>query len=158
MGFIATEPLPVKNDPDQERVVSDEWFPAIVLADMRTAMRLDGTVTAARLKTAVHGAVMQVNQELHAWQMVQKEAGYAALADVPASTIDHRSVLIEHYLRAVYYLGTAELHAQYRDFDSTHTGIQHAVELESRIDEDRRLARQALRAILHKTPIMVELI
>ncbi len=158
MGFIATEPLPVKNDPDQESVISDGWFPAIVLADMRAAMRLDGTVTAVRLKAAVHGAVMQVNQELYAWQKVQKEAGYAALADVPAPTIDHRSVLIEHYLRAVYYLSAAELHAQYRDFDSTHTGVQHAVELESRIDEDRRLARQALRAILHKTPITVELI
>lgn len=157
MDFIATEPLQ-HTLPDEDRVISDGWFPNIDLVQMRAVMRLDGTVTPIRLKTAVQGAVIQVNQELHTWQKTQQEAGYRSLASIPASTIDKQSVWVWHYVRAVAHLSLAQLQSQYRDFASTHKGEQHAQELENQMDEERRLARCAIRAILQKTAITAELI
>ncbi len=158
MDFIATEPLCENPAHAEDTVISDGWFPDIDLVQMRAVMRLDGTVTSIRLKTAVQGAVINVNQELHAWQQTQKEEGFTSLSSIPSSTIDGQSILVWHYVRAVFHWGVAELQSQYRDFSSTHTGVEHAQNLESRIDEERRLARCALRALLQKTAITAELI
>jgi hypothetical protein len=156
MDFIATEPLCDHHAPTEDIVSSDGWFPDIDLVQMRAVMRLDGTVTPIRLKTAVQGAVIQVNQELHTWQHTQQEADFTSLASIPSSTIDGQSILVWYYVRAVSHLSIAELQSQYRDFASTHKGCEHAEGLESRIEEERRLARCALRALLHKTAITVE--
>ncbi len=158
MDFIATEPLCENPAPTEDTVISDGWFPNIDLVQMRAVMRLDGTITPIRLKTAVQGAVIQVNQELHAWQQTQQEAGFTSLAHIPSPTIDGQSILVWYYVRAVSHVSVAELQSQYRDFASTHKGCEHAEGLESRIEEERRLARCALRALLQKTAITAELI
>ena len=72
-------------------IENDGWFPDVTLADMRDAMRLDGTVTDARLVQAVVDAILNVNRELAQWQGQHAQAGIAALADVPATRINRES-------------------------------------------------------------------
>ena len=104
-------------------IENDGWFPDIALADMRDAMRLDGTVTDARLVQAVVDAILQVNRELADWQSQHAQAGIAALVDVPATRINRESRLLAQYRRAVYSTAKADLIERYRDYDSTATSL-----------------------------------
>jgi hypothetical protein len=155
MSFIATEdtatPLP-------DTLANASFYPDIDLQDLRDAMRLDGTVTPARLRHAAVEATASVNDELRAWRLTQQNAGHARLADVPAEKIDDDTVLVARYLRAVYCLTKANLTERYRDFDATHDGHARAAELESPIDDLRRDARWAITDILGTRRTSVELI
>lgn len=153
MDFIATAPAD-----STTTITNDGWFPAIDLCHLRAAMRLDGTVTDARLGEAVIAAVTSVNTELASWQTKQWLAGYCQLKEVPAAQVNHESVLLSHYRRAIYYVTKAELTEHYRDFDSTKSGRQQADELEPTIDTDRRTARWAIRDFLGLPHANMELI
>ncbi len=153
MDFIAAAPS------DKPIIIAnDGWFPDIEMSHLRAAMRLDGTVTDCRLVEAVIAAVTSVNTELARWQTKQQLAGYRQLKDVPAAQVNHESVLLSHYRRAIYALTKAELVEHYRDFDSTKSGHQQAGELEPTIDTDRRAARWAIRDLLGLPHANMELI
>ena len=110
MSFMALPPsnqpgtAPASPAPAASIIENDGWFPDILLTDMRDAMRLDGTVTDARLVQAVVDAILQVNRELADWQGKQAAAGITALVDVPAARINRESRLLAQYRRAVYSL------------------------------------------------------
>lgn len=70
-GFIATAPTA----PDEGQVTSDTFWPAISLADLRDTVRLDGTVTTARLKHAVIDAITSVNRDLADWRRAREAEG-----------------------------------------------------------------------------------
>lgn len=56
-SFVATaSPAPVASPVDGV-VTNDGWYPDVNLADMRDAMRLDGTVTAERIRHATRDVV-----------------------------------------------------------------------------------------------------
>lgn len=154
-GFIAAEPA--ATDPADE-IESGAFWPSVSVADLRETVRLDGTVTEARLRHATVDAIGSINRELAAWKDRQIDAGHATLNDVPAETIGGQSQLVGLYLRAVYATASAHLRERYRDFDSTGDGHQAADKLESPIDDLRRDARWAVRDILGVTRSTVELI
>lgn len=147
-SFIATAVpgTPAKQAP-AATLTNDGWFPDIDLADLREAMRLDGTVTHERLRPATLDAMATVNAELGSWQATQRTAGHADLASVPAPRLGGESTHVLRYRRAVYHLTRADLTEQYRAYDSTKTGGQKAEELEATIDESRRNARWAINGI-----------
>jgi hypothetical protein len=150
---------PDATPPAPELIVENvAWFPPIDLADMRGAVRLDGTVTHARLRSSVIDAIDQVNSELATWRATHQAAGIASLAELPADKIGGESVQLARYRRAVYCLARADLTEKYRDFDSTKSGAHDADERETTIDADRRNARNALNDMRGLSRITIELI
>jgi hypothetical protein len=158
-SFIAiagpTAPAPI----DASRTIkNDGWFCEIDLHELREAMRLDGTVSHERLRLAIVDAIASVNDELQEWQGVQRAAGYIDLASVTAALIDGVSSHVLRYRRAVYNLVRADLTEQYRSYDATKSGSQHAEELDATISESRRNVRWALNDIRGIARSTVELI
>jgi hypothetical protein len=68
MSLVATEPVRPPSDPAPDdggaKVESLPFWPVIVLADLRRAMRLDGQVTTDRLMSRTIEAVAHVNDQL----------------------------------------------------------------------------------------------
>lgn len=153
--IVTPEPAP----PAAELIVSNApWFPSIDLAHMRHAVRLDGTVTHARLRDAVIAAIDEVNRELSTWRALHQAAGVETLAELPADAIGAESVQLARYRRAVYYLARADVTEKYRDFDSTKSGAADAAELVTTIDADRRNARQSINDMRGVPRTTIELI
>lgn len=158
-SFIATAGATTPDVPaDAGRIENDGWFPDIDLADLRLAVKLDGTVTFERLRRAALDAIATVNADLGPWQATQRAAGYADLAAVPAPMIGGMSVQISRYVRAVYSLTHADVTEQYRGYDSTKSGGQKAEELEETICQSRRNARWAMNDIRGIRRSTIELI
>jgi hypothetical protein len=159
MPLIATEPTATTDTPaDSAIVTNDGFFPDIDLTKLRDTMRLDGTVTAERLRDAAIDAILSTNDDLTAWKAAQLAAGVEKMADAPAPKIGGESVQIARYRTAVYRLAKADLTERYRDFDATKSGSDDAVQLEGTIDTDRRAARWAIRGILGVSRVTVDLI
>src|SRR5690349_20277870 len=101
-------------------------------------MRLDGTVSADRLREALLAAVLGVNDQLADWKAVQVAAGFTTLEDVPAQAVASESRLVRLYRRAVACCAAADIAEQYRSFDATNSGNERADTLAPSIDELRR--------------------
>lgn len=142
----------------ERHVVSDTFWPAIVLAELRASMRLAGDVSADRLRAAVVAGVIAVNDELAAWQQAQLAAGYVRLTDVPAPRIDGRSRLAQLYARAVHCAAALEIGERYRSVDATAQGGQRADDMTPTLDELRRDLRHAISDLLGGRRVTVELI
>jgi hypothetical protein len=147
--------------PEVGSVENDGWYPDIVLQDMREKMRLDGTVTTARLIEAVVAAILHVNSQLRAWKLQQVGAGRASLAAVPADRVNRESQLVAHYRRAVYCWAKADLIERYRDYDSTASSLSDKKMMEALDNapgEQRRNAHWAIADIVGRPHVTVELI
>ena len=156
MSFLGTEPAPAADD--ETSLTNDGWFPAVDLAELRAAVRLDGTVTPARLRHAAVNAMASVNAELASYKEAQLYAGHADLANVPAAKIADESVQLQRYRRAVYGCVQADLIEHYRDFDTTGAGDKAAEKLELRLDDLRRDVRWAISDLVGRRRTTVELI
>lgn len=154
MSFIAVPPT----TPDEAVIENDGFFPDINPATARAQMRIDGTVTTERLTEALVDAMASVNADLDAWKLTHAAAGHATLADVPASSLNGISALVQRYLRAVRCLAAANLVERFRSFDTTNDGHLYADRLDATIDDLRRDARWAVRDILGQRRTTVELI
>lgn len=155
MSFVATTPPRFEHEPP---IANDGFWPDIDPAEARTRMRIDGTVTAARLRAALVEAIAATNAKLAAWQALQIAAGHATLAAVPAPSIDGTSAHAHRYQRAVACTAAANLIERHRSFDATNDGHQYADKLESPIDDLRRDAHWAIADILGRARTTVELI
>lgn len=145
-GFVVTANPPAKAE---EPIVSnDGWFPDMEPAKVRDACRLDGTVTAARLRPALVDAMLSVNEELQGFKAAQTEAGHATLAAVPATMVDGKSAKLLQYMRAVHYCLMADLAEAYRNMsnqpDSSGKAGHVLERLTVEIDEHRRKQRWAI--------------
>ncbi|WP_269633141.1 head completion/stabilization protein [Pelomonas sp. BJYL3] len=156
MSFLGTDTAPTAAD--EVSLTNDGWFPAIALAELRAAVRLDGTVTPARLRHAAVNAMASVNGELASYKEAQLQAGHAGLADVPAPQVAGESVQLQRYRRAVYACVQADLIEHYRDFDTTGAGDKAADKLELRVHDLRRDVRWAISDLVGRRRTTVELI
>lgn len=153
-GFIATAPTA----PDEGEIANSPFWPAISLADLRETVRLDGTVTTARLKHAVVDAITSVNRDLADWRSARQVEGHATLAAVPSEVINNESVHLHSYRRAVYAMTRANLLERYTDYSATGDGVKGADAKIISSDDLYRDARFAIRDILGTTHNTVELI
>ncbi|WP_288739583.1 head completion/stabilization protein [uncultured Rheinheimera sp.] len=155
MSFIAVQPSP----PSSGAVIKNSPFwPDVDLAQMREAVRLDGTVTEPKLQHAVTNAIIQINLDLAPWRLRQQAAGYEALQQVPADLVNEQSVYVSLYFRAVYCWAKANLIERYADFDSTAKGAKDAEDQNNTITDLYRDARFAIRDILGVSHVTAELI
>lgn len=163
-AFIANQP----NPPAQSVVgqtalpVLDDFYPAIDLAVLRTAIRIDGTVIAERLHAAASAAQLQLAAELaplkqagiwqHLWQLDPYNRA------TPITTKPTHSAAEALYLRAAHSLVAAEVADRYRGYDATAQGHQRADQIEPTADTLRRDARWAIRDLLGTPRTTVELV
>jgi len=139
---------------DAPTIANDGFFPDIDMA----AMRLDGTVTDARLRLAIVAAMLFVNRALTVWRAAQSAS---TLATVSATQIDGDSRLLALYRRAVYCTAKADLIERYRDYDSTASTLSDKKSMEW-LDhapaEQRRNAQWAIADLIGCPRMTVELI
>lgn len=151
-GFVAN------GTPGAEaEITSGDFWPAIDPVEIRASMRLDGAISEDRLRASLIAAIIEVNDDLDAWRL-EKGAGFATLADVPAPQIDQQSRLVLLYKRAVACATAAEVTERYRSYDATNTAQQRADDMTPSIDELRRDLRRAVRDFLGVPRVTVELI
>ena len=157
--------IPVTPAPRQTDAIkpigNDGFFPDINMPEMRDAMRLDSTVTDARLRPALVAAMLTVNAALNRWQQMKVAQGYATLASVPAVSIDDESHYVALYRRAVYSTAKADMFEAYRDYDTTASALTDKKNMEwmdTAPDVQRRNARWAISDILGTPRSTVELI
>ena len=153
-GFIANAPT----SPAEGEIDSSPFWPAISLPDLRDTVRLDGTVTTARLKHAVIDAITSVNRDLADWRRAREAEGVATLAAVPGEVINGESAYLHSYRRAVYAMTRANLLERYTDYSATGDGVKGADAKVVSSDDLYRDARFAIRDILGTTHNTVELI
>lgn len=153
-GFIATAPTA----PDEGEITSSPFWPAISLPDLRETVRLDGTVTTARLTHAVVDAITSVNRDLADWRSARQAEGHATLAAVQSEVINNESVHLHSYRRAVYAMTRANLLERYTDYSATGDSVKGADAKIVSSDDLYRDARFAIRDILGTTHNTVELI
>lgn len=128
---------------------------------MRDAIRLDGTVTDTRLRDATVAAIIHVNSEVKSLKASAIGAGNAHLADIPADQVDGKSILVAHYLRAVYCTAKADLIERYADYDTTATSLDDKKLvgfLANGHEDQRRNAQWAISDLLGRHHVTVELI
>lgn len=140
------------------RIGNADFWPDIDGGKLRDAMRIDSSVTDARLETAAVNAMLEANRELRSYRTKQQAAGYATLEDVPAEQINGESQWLYLYRRVIYCGALAELVERYKSYDATNSGEQKVTEEESSADQLRRDARKALRTILGISHATVELL
>ncbi len=158
-GFVS---LPAVAPAGPVAVENDGWWPDVVLADVRAAVKLDTTVTDDRLVDVAAAAVLFVNRELGAWRALAEAdpASPANLAAVPSVAIGGVSARVRLYLRAVQAETKAELDEGYRGADTA--GISNvqtrADALTPVIADSRRRSREAIRDFLGVPRVTVALI
>lgn len=148
-GGITSTAYPIGND---------TFWPDIDGQQLRAAMRIDSSVTDARLEVATINAMIEANRELAGYRAAQEADGVDKLADVPAPKIKGESQLLHLYRRVIHCGALAELIERYNSFDATNTGDQKVTEEQSSPDQLRRDARKALRTILGISHATVELL
>ena len=153
-GFIAN----ATTSPAEGEIDSSPFWPAISLPDLRDTVRLDGTVTTARLKHAVIDAITSVNRDLADWRRAREAEGVATLAAVPGEVINGESAYLHSYRRAVYAMTRANLLERYTDYSATGDGVKGADAKIISSDDLYRDARFAIRDILGTTHNTVALI
>ncbi|MFZ6875361.1 head completion/stabilization protein [Undibacterium sp. Di27W] len=161
-SFIANAPGGPANPSQPDNIITnDGFFPDLNVAAMRDAIRLDGTVTDARLIAATVDAIIFVNDQVKELKASALGAGHASLVAIPADQVNRQSVLISHYLRAVYCTAKADLIERYKDYDTTATSLDDKKLvgfLANGPDEERRNAQWAISNLLGRHHVTVELI
>lgn len=154
MSFVATGTTTTAGEP----IENNGFWPQIDPADFREAQRVDGTVTAPRVRDALVAAMIDANNRLRAWQQTQQQTGRTAIDDVPAPEHLPPGAYASLYRRAVYALAKANLIERYRDYDSTGAAHDRMVDLEGSVDDYRRDASWAIADIVGRGRTTVELI
>lgn len=154
---IGAPVAPVALSPEAS-VTNDGWFPSVDPAGLRRAQRIRDGVTPERLRAAIVGAIITVNNQLAVWQVAQTLAGRLSLGEVPGAVIDGRSRYVLLYERAIGAYTKAELVEGYRDTDITGAGERQIDAMDPAIGELRRTGVQAIRDMLGTTRVSVELI
>ena len=157
-GGCATSIIPPAPGAADAVVANDGWLPDVDAAAMRTLIRTRDSVTPERLREAILGAMITVGNDVAAWQRLQRDAGHASLAAVPAARLGGESRLVILYRRAVACLAKADLVESARDVDTTAAGDRKLDALDPTIDELRRDGRHAIRDLLGATRTTVALI
>lgn len=134
-------PAPEEGEP----LIENTYFwPDIDPLRIRELMRLEHTVTPARLREAIRMGIAESNAELHQFRARHMAAGFSCLAAVPAEKIDGESEKCFHYLRAVSAFASASVYERYRGYDASAKGDKKADAAEHTADTLWRDARWAI--------------
>lgn len=156
-GFIAGGLVPSDSVPDTH-INSNPFWPSIDLDKLRETLRIDSSVTPARLETAVVAAIIGVNRDLAKWRAARQAEAFTTLAGVPDDDRLTSAERVHLYVRAVECAAGAEVCERYRNYDSTASGTKKADETTPTIEDFRRDQRWAVRDFLGTSRTTVELL
>ncbi len=139
-------------------IKNSTFFPDIHLSDVREVMRLDGTVTYARLTTAVVEAMTFVNDCLRPLREEQQAHNVASMAEMAGEIINGSNIFITRYKRAVYCYAAANIQERYASFDLTREGEKKGEVFQDSINDLRRDGQLAIRDLLGVPRITAALI
>ncbi|MEN3258512.1 head completion/stabilization protein [Sodalis endosymbiont of Spalangia cameroni] len=131
-------------DDGQSAVSAGDFWPVVVLRDLRLAARITGGITTSRLMHVTTEAVAHVTDQLQDWQAHQTASGYSRLQAVPSAHINGESSKVYRYRRAVYAIARALVLEGYRDVDTTAKGDKAADALDAQRDDLWRDARWSI--------------
>ena len=143
------------------------FFPDIYLLDFQQRYKLDNGTAEERQINALQTAMMEVNEELMNpnardcgidWVNEQLNLGYCHLDAVPALKYGACSAKLHHYRTAIYARAKAELLERSPDVDTTRSGHDRADKLEETADKYLAEGRVALRQLMDKPRMTVDLI
>jgi Phage head completion protein (GPL). len=138
-------------------IQNDGFWPDIVMADVRAAVRLAGNITDERLRASLVASMIWANGELVGFKALRVSEGWEHAQDVGES-IDGHSILVQRYRRAVYCYTQADIADNYRQWDNTRAGDYRADFEDSAASTARRDANWAISDILGRGRSVVELI
>lgn len=149
MGFVANG----NTTPSQIIIKSDPFYPSIDLDHIRKIVRIDAVVTNDRLKQVIIEEVIDVNRLLISLQtQVEK------LSDLSKTMIDDLPDTDYLYLSAVANGVAAKVNENYRNYDSSNTGVKKAEQAEYTVDDYRRNKQWAIQQLKSENHTVVELI
>lgn len=150
MGFVSVNPVA------DETVITPAFMPNISVKDFSEAVKLDGTVTPARMKYALTDASLSVCRELKSWvATVINNYGVLTLAEYDLLDDTDKSF---SFKKAVYNTAKAKLTEHYRDYDTGKDATARSQELTPQIDTCYRDARNAIADIKDEPHSTIELI
>lgn len=149
MGFVANG----NTTPSQIIIKSDSFYPSIDLDHIRKIVRIDGAVTNDRIKQVIIEEVIDVNRLLISLQTQVKK-----LSDLSKTMIDDLPDTDYLYLSAVANGVAAKINENYRNYDSSNTGVKKAEQAECTIDDYRRNKHWAIQQLKGENHTVVELI
>ena len=121
-------------------------------------MRLDGTVTYARLTTSVVEAMAFVNDCLRPLREEQQARNITSMAEMAGEVINGSNIFITRYKRAVYCYAAANIQERYASFDLTREGEKKGEIFQDSINDLRRDGQLAIRDLLGVPRITAALI
>lgn len=149
MGFVANG----NPTPQHEKISTNAFFPDVSINDIRDIVKIDGSVTDARLKQAIFEEIIDVNRLLVS--LVQPDTNLTQLSKNKVNEKTDTEIL---YFSAISNGVAAKVCEKYRGYDSTNTGNKRADDLTLTIDEYRRNKHWAIQQLLKQNQTTIELI
>ena len=149
MGFVANG----NNTPSHIQIKSDPFYPIILLDQIRKIVRIDSAVTNDRLQQTIIEEVIDVNRLL---KNLKNRA--TVLSDLSTTEINDQPETDYLYLSAVANGVAAKINENYRNYDSSNSGVKKAGEAEYTVDDYRRNKQWAILQLLGENHSVVELI
>ncbi len=150
MGFSAVNPV------SDDVVTTPPFMPNLSVRVFSEAMKLDGTVTPARMKYALTDAANDVCRELKGWTAnALHEHGVLTLAEYDLAQDTDKCF---SFKKAVYNFAKAKLTEHYRDYDTGRDATSRSKELTPTIDSCYCNARNAIADIKDEPHSTIELI
>lgn len=136
-----------------ESISANAFFPEILINDIRDIVKVDTSVTDARLKQAVFEEIIDVNRLLAG--LIEPNSTLVKQSTQSIGGKTDKEIL---YFSAVSNGVSAKVCEKYRGYDSSNTGNKRAEDLTLTIDEYRRNKHWAIQQLLHQNQTTVELI
>lgn len=149
MGFVANG----NTTATHEVFRTNTFFPEVSMHEIREIIKVDGSVTDARLKQVVFEEIVDVNRLLD--QIIQPNISLRELSKTEINGKSDREIL---YFSAISNGVAAKVCEKYRGYDSTNTGNKRAEDLTLTIDEYRRNKHWAIQQLIGKNQATVDLI
>lgn len=155
---ILAAPLATALAPPPELIEADGWWPAVDVAEIRRAYRIDQAISPERLREALIAGMAYCIGELTSWRAAREAEGYQSLAAVPAVQIEGVSVKVHAWRRAVASQAKSELVETMLDYDATASGTRALAATDPTILQLRRDAAHAIADIAGRARVRCELI
>ena len=158
--FNSTPVIPAAGQSPQGGIIAcGPFWPDLDLDGLRLSLRVDQSVTPARLRDVARNAVLDIMAELDHWRLAQIRTGYNTLAEVPARhMVDGTSDYVIRWTRAVHCVIAADLADRQLGQSARSAGMDRVEELASDIDVHRRNVTYAVRDFLGRTRLIAEVI
>ncbi|MDO7473679.1 head completion/stabilization protein [Acinetobacter baumannii] len=149
MGFVANG----NNTPSQIEIKSDPFYPSVALDRIREIVRIDGAVTNERLKQTIIEEVIDINRLL-----IRLKDQASKLSDLSKLQVNDLPETDFLYLSAIANGVASKVNENYRNYDSSDSGVKKAKEAECTVDDYRRNKQWAIQQLLGENHTVVELI